>query len=359
MNYNELHEHKKGDAIKWIIAFTLIAVLFVGVIGSFIYVNRNITGTTETPETEVTNPVEENPEAPLANDFSTVIESTSMLRLASGPAMAAADNSVTKTITATVNPDSSTSSISWNLAFANPSSTWATGKNISDYVELGYPNAEDTRVVTLTCKQAFGEQMILTATANMDSTKSATCTIDYYKRIVGYNKTGSSALFTGNKITAENVYSFGTFPASIDPRAGSAVHMNYGEVYTYSDYTKDNTATVKFYVQASASLKAQFTAASNYVEVADLSQFYVLEALTGLDIYSTKDGGSTNYLNEGNLNTAANKLRNVSGDFFTLKIEVTYANTGVETFYETFTLGTSSLPAGVSNVALSSTEVNF
>ena len=59
------------------------------------------------------------------------------------------------------------------------------------------------------------------------------------------------------------------------------------------------------------------------------------------------------------MNTAANKLRNVSGDFFTLKIEVTYANTGVETFYETFTLNTSSLPTGVTSVALDTTEVGF
>ena len=32
---NEFYEHKKSDAVKWIVVFTLIAVLLVGMIASF------------------------------------------------------------------------------------------------------------------------------------------------------------------------------------------------------------------------------------------------------------------------------------------------------------------------------------
>lgn len=30
MNYNDFNQHKKSDTVKWIVAFVLIAVLFVG-----------------------------------------------------------------------------------------------------------------------------------------------------------------------------------------------------------------------------------------------------------------------------------------------------------------------------------------
>ena len=36
MNNNELYTHKRSDTIKWIIAFTLIAVLLAGMIGVWV-----------------------------------------------------------------------------------------------------------------------------------------------------------------------------------------------------------------------------------------------------------------------------------------------------------------------------------
>ncbi len=40
MSNYELQSHKKSDSIKWIIVFTLIAVLFVGLIVSFVRGNN-------------------------------------------------------------------------------------------------------------------------------------------------------------------------------------------------------------------------------------------------------------------------------------------------------------------------------
>lgn len=83
------------------------------------------------------------------------------ITLLSGVATTAADGTTTKTITATVEPDGANvhDPLSWEVAFKDPSSTWATGKNVSDYVTISV--SSDTLTCTVTCKQAFGEQIVL------------------------------------------------------------------------------------------------------------------------------------------------------------------------------------------------------
>lgn len=363
MSYNELHEHKRSDTVKWIVAFTLIAILFVGMIGGYFVMTKNV----ELPKPDETveeTPAEENTEEPIVEAANAPIRLMSVVRTVNteNMALAAANEAKSTTsvqVTATVNPESSISDITWSLAFANPQSTWATGKKVSDYVSITYPNEENTRVVNVNCLQAFGEQITLTASAAMDPTKTASCTVDYYQRALSYNKTGSSMLFTGNTINTSNVYSFGTWVTAIDPRAGSVVPMGYARNLTYGVYSKANAGTVKLYVKASSSLANMYSAAREYVEIYDLSQYYLLSTLTGQTIYYQDDSSYKTQLNQANLNTVANRLRSLTGDFFTLKIEISYPNTPTETYYETFTLNKSSLPAGVNNVALNQSEINF
>ena len=74
--------------------------------------------------------------------------------------------------------------VKWSLEFVNPNSTWASGKNVTDYVKI-QPKSDFTRTVTLTNLAPFGEQIKLTATMDSDSDKTASCTIDYVKRLSG------------------------------------------------------------------------------------------------------------------------------------------------------------------------------
>ena len=108
----------------------------------------------------------------------TTIHNTEHMRLTS--ATTASDNSVT--ITATVYPENATNKdVSWSLAWADASSSWATGKTVSDYVSM----TSDASSATLTCVQAFGEQIILTA--SISSGLSATVTLDFEKRLDDIN----------------------------------------------------------------------------------------------------------------------------------------------------------------------------
>lgn len=83
------------------------------------------------------------------------------------------------TITATFTPESTTNqNISWSLKFANPSSEWATGKDISNYLSI----VTSKKQAIVTCNEAFGEKIILTATPETNPDLAKTCTFDYVAR---------------------------------------------------------------------------------------------------------------------------------------------------------------------------------
>ena len=95
--------------------------------------------------------------------------------------------SETLTITATVSPDNSADNtgLDWSMAFKNPSSAWATGKTLSDYMTLT-PSGEDaagSKTVSVKCLKPFGEQSVITATAQDNPEVTASCTADFAQRV--------------------------------------------------------------------------------------------------------------------------------------------------------------------------------
>ena len=95
--------------------------------------------------------------------------------------------SETLTITATVSPDNSADNtgLDWSMAFKNPSSEWATGKTLSDYMTLT-PSGTDvagSKKVSVKCLKPFGEQIVITATSQDNPEVTASCTADFAQRI--------------------------------------------------------------------------------------------------------------------------------------------------------------------------------
>lgn len=79
-------------------------------------------------------------------------------------------------LTATVKPNHATNKVlNWSIVWQNPSSEWASGKNISDYLTI----VNDKLNATLTCKAPFSERAIVIAQASDNETAKATCVIDY------------------------------------------------------------------------------------------------------------------------------------------------------------------------------------
>ena len=92
---------------------------------------------------------------------------------------------LTVNLTCTVTPADAKQDVKWAVAFVNPDSEWASGKNVSDYVTVT-PTAENGTAVTVTCKEAFSEQIKLTVTSLWDETKTVECIVDFvsaYKNV--------------------------------------------------------------------------------------------------------------------------------------------------------------------------------
>lgn len=167
--YDEnLEKHKTKDKVKWIItaiAFLLIAVVLVGLCLKVFWKPKEVQD--EQP------PLEENKIA---------LAST---RIAP---QAYAENGIDPravmayTITATVEPESATDkSVTWAVAWKEPTSGWANGKSVSDYITL---NSATANPVTVSCSQAFAAQAIITCISQSNSELTATCTVDYKERVV-------------------------------------------------------------------------------------------------------------------------------------------------------------------------------
>lgn len=86
------------------------------------------------------------------------------------------------TLTATVTPSWATQALSWSVAFNDPASEWTTGKTVTDYVTV--TPGETTLTATVQCLQPFGEQIIVTVSADEFDDVSATCTVDFQQRIL-------------------------------------------------------------------------------------------------------------------------------------------------------------------------------
>lgn len=176
--YKEFETHKKSDKVKWIAVLVAIVVLFAGVLAALIptYVGKDKPIENEiTPET---NPV-------VMQTIRAEGIRLAMTPMAERVAETNAENSVvgTATVTATIEPaDAQNKTVEWAVAFKDAQSTWATGKNVTDYVMVE-PTASGALTATVTCKQAFGEPIEIKVKSKDNPACVAVVQADYIKRI--------------------------------------------------------------------------------------------------------------------------------------------------------------------------------
>lgn len=100
----------------------------------------------------------------------------------SAAASTAAETNTSVTLTANYEPSgTSNKQTNWSVSFKNPSSSWANGKTVTDYVTV---ESTGTNTAKVTCVKDFGEQIIVTATSAADPSVSATTTVDFEKKLV-------------------------------------------------------------------------------------------------------------------------------------------------------------------------------
>ena len=114
-------------------------------------------------------------------------DGTMTLSVMRAPEHTVDNGSETLTITATVFPDNSADNtgLDWRMAFKTPTSAWATGKTLSDYMTLT-PSGTDvagSKTVSVKCLKPFGEQIVITATSQDNPEVTASCTADFAQRV--------------------------------------------------------------------------------------------------------------------------------------------------------------------------------
>lgn len=191
------------------------------------------------------------------------------------------------TIQATIKPDNATNkNVSWSVAFVNPESTWAKGKNVADYISVT-PQAVGSNIATVECLQPFGEQIKVIVTSESNVNAKAECKIDFAKRIVKAHmrmeEYGNNASSFATDFSADGVY----LSMSLDKRLW--LDEPYQEC---SAYTVDDSFEVTFKVCSNLNVVDEFSedtgllpqvSAIEEYKPADVILGSLLDTLEGVD----------------------------------------------------------------------------
>ena len=337
------------------------------------------------PDEQTETPVddEQNEELPVLDDEGEEMESgvvhempkamtfRTAASLATAPA-AQAETYDSVTLTATVKPDSAADkTVDWAVAFVNPSSEWATGKTVTDYVTVT-PSSDGSTTATVKCLQPFGEQIKITVTSRMNTEATASCTVDFAARpkifiVSGIDFLAPVGMFFGGD---------GTIVTAV-PLTANSSYLTVGGKYTQSknvdvaamtltDYTVGEVVINDFEIDGKPSsglvttLKAQgFTPETDYntlfITPPDGESFtFILQSCLvacGLD---TSGDGSTNVTTVNKLNTAIQA--NTSEYDFEVRLTVE-TNVGTFEYINQYKFDRSSSVFGVESIQLSDSNV--
>lgn len=361
MNNYELHNHKQSDFIKWIISFTLIFVLLIGMVASLALGLEN-----RKNENKETPGIEQEETVSASQVLARPMLARGMKLMAAATPTAASGDSVT--LNATVNADITTynDNVLWECAFENPTSAWANGKTLSDYMSITV--SEDTHSATFTCNAPFGEPIIVTAISEDNPECSATCQFDYVKRIASvtdfyinseptYGTSYKNYVRIGmtNTVTASVQYGVGTVTPNID--------ILTMDVALPSEFTSVIAANI-----TSGSMNAR-TYTNSIITCTPTQGSTVIGSfkMTLTNFYT--GGGDTRKLNNILYNNAYNAETGNGAPYCvgkpSIKISVTYGDVIYQTFSYThssnvaFEKGALESKTAVTSVALDEENVAF
>lgn len=239
--------NNNNNTLKQVAAFLLVIILLAVIgVGTWIGVVTNgfrdwsgFTGPSEPAEGEQVSGVTDGDGNEMQSGESYALPAAMVYAV---PTAQSATASEGITLTATVLPETAVNkNVMWAVRFANASSAWATGKTASDYVTVT-PDAENSRIATVVCNEAFGEQIILTVASAADPTKMASCTIDYAQSITDVSvKIGNIDVNLGGEteVTVDIGHN------NIDRGGVIAIEYTMSEVYTIA-VDADFTETLSF-----------------------------------------------------------------------------------------------------------------
>ena len=264
------------------------------------------------------------------------------------------NNAVTANIIATITPNNAANKkVDWSAAFKNPESEWASGKTLSEYITVT-PAADGSLMASVTCYQAFGEQVILTVTSRENAEATASCTIDYKQQLVSYEL---SVAQEGKTPSVNNVKKTGTLYADFASDKPITINYAYNKSAPYTIELQDSEITAPSEMKVtykptllSALEKINETAAKT-PEVTATQNGFVLSDLFN-KTYADKLTSATDY------NQAINAIYNYGSGAVNVVLNDSSGN--ALTNY-TFTLNTKATQGQIKpeGIALNNAELTF
>lgn len=129
-------------------------------------------------------------------------------------------------LTATVKPDNAFhKSIDWTVSWKDGNSAWANNKTVTDYVSISV--SADTLSANVACLAPFGTTIVVTATSQSNTNATASCMVDYVKRVTKLNtfEIINGGLDFGNTNTC--VYTADYTPYTIDAETVISINSIY------------------------------------------------------------------------------------------------------------------------------------
>ena len=195
---NEFNEHKKADRIKWIVVFTLIAVLLVGMIASFTLTLSDMDKDNKAKEQLF--------QGELVMEYG----STPYITLSEAVASSETPGTMSKYIFANVTPaTASNKEVDWSVK-------WGDGSNetdVSEYITVT-PSSDGSTEATVTCHKPF-EGIILVICTTREGGYTAECSVEYVGMPTSLSISGS------------------LMPVS-DESLGSSYKLGVGTTYTFT-----------------------------------------------------------------------------------------------------------------------------
>ena len=154
------------------------------------------------------------------------------------------------TVTAAVQPTSEDANVtvSWSLSFIDSSSSWANGKKPENYVtaKSSCSSAADSKSVTLSCNQAFGEPIYLVASATIKGVGcSATVRVDYQQKLTSASLDFGTVHISDNSAKTVAFIPVHYYEPSTTHGAGGTVTLKYEQSSVYTR-AQSISATAKF-----------------------------------------------------------------------------------------------------------------
>ncbi len=338
---NELQQHKKSDTVKWIltlIAFILVGVLLLGVILGWFEKKEPVKeaqfgGGMEVAEVQ-------------SNGVSLLSARIAVEDYEEYGISPLAENAYT--LTATVTPaDAENKKVDWTIAFKNASSSWATGKTVTDYVTVT-PSADGSLTAVVENVAAFGEQIIVKCTSCDNTSAFATCAVEYLQRTNGYQFYMDGSMYDTNGMKTHAVTP--TF-------ATTKTASTYITVDKSSVYTRANTDSATYFtMKPTAALKTAITNAG--LPASGLKEYSGSNNATVSGFFDSTWGRAL-YTNNAQKNTLIAALQHFSGVAY--EIVIYESNGGEQLAIFNISLNTSVISGqkGVEGLSTDKSEIVF